>query len=714
MANEPISRRDFIKGIAAGAASVAALGVLQACDYMQNSAQAEATTPAATPEPESTGAGTADTPSPVAPSGTYTPGTYTATATGLGLVTMTATFDETSITDIQLDLSQETADIGQVAGDELIAQCLAAQSSDIDGVSGATLTTNAVKQCLDDCIAQASGTAVAADDSSAAASSDDDWLGAAPEITDDMVEEELNTEVLVIGCGVAGVAACRAAAEEGASVVAIEKAASPQCRSGEYAVINGNVQARWGRDTWTREQIEAMVNFHMQESCYKVKRSIISKWAHNIGEVFDWWVEANPSLYYAPETRSPIPDESADNFLIPIFYPLPEHYDWTQEEFPCYPTSVEFKPDQSVTFNANMEAAVATGNVDARYGCFAERLIMEDGRCVGAYVRNAETGGYLKVNASKGVILATGDYSQNEAMVRHFCPDVIENGIVRMFTNVDVEGNMTNQGDGIKLGMWAGARVQQAHAPMIHHMGGGADLEGVGVMGIAGFLNLDMNGNRFMNEDLPGQQIENQIELLRDRKSWQIFDAGWPEQLPYMPAAHGGACYYEDYASAEEGPANNQTYRNYKSPYQLQAAIDDGRCVTADTLEELVALLYPDDEAAQANALASIERYNQLAAQGVDEDFGKVSSRLFPLNQPPYYADQFECALLLVIIGGLESDENCHTFDENRNVIPGLYVAGNVQGSRFAAEYPITLKGVSHSMAMYYGYVAGKNAVNEI
>ena len=67
-----------------------------------------------------------------------------------------------------------------------------------------------------------------------------------------------------------------------------------------------------------------------------------------------------------------------------------------------------------------------------------------------------------------------------------------------------------------------------------------------------------------------------------------------------------------------------------------------------------------------------------------------------------------------VCIGGLESDENCHTFDADRNVIPGLYVAGNVQGNRFATEYPIGLKGVSHSMAMYYGYVAGKNAMQEI
>jgi uncharacterized protein with FMN-binding domain len=712
MGKEKITRRDFIKGVGAGAASIAALGVLQAVENSSKAGEVETGKVIGATVAE-TVASVSDAATSTAGSGSYTPGTYTASATGLGTVVMTATFDETSITEIQLDLSQETDTIGQAAGDTLIGQCLAAQSSNIDGVSGATLTTNAVKKCLEDCIAQASGTATAAADTATTTASDDDWLGTEPEISDDMVEEELTTDVLVIGCGVAGVAAVRSAAEEGASVVAIEKGDGPQCRSGEYAVINGNVQAKWGRDTWTKEQIDDIVDFHMKESCYKVKRAIISKWANNIGEVFDWWVEPNPDLYYAPETRAAIPDESADNYLIPIFYPLPELYDWTQEKFPCYPTSVEFLPNQSVNFNANMDAAIATGNVDARYGHFAEKLIMEDGRCVGAYVRNAESGKYLKVTATKGVILSTGDYSQNEAMVQHFCPDVIENGIVRMFTNVDVEGNMTNQGDGIKLGMWVGAQVQQDHAPMIHHMGGGADLEGVGVMGNAGFLNLDMNGKRFMNEDLPGQQIENQMEIVKGRRSWQIFDAGWPEQLPYMPAAHGGACYYEEYASAEDGPANNQTYRNYKSPYQLEAAVEDGRCIKADTLEELVAQIYPDDTTAQETALASIQRYNELCENGYDDDFGKVSSRLFPLNQPPYYADQFECALLLVIIGGLESDENCHTFDADRNQIPGLYVAGNVQGSRFAAEYPITLKGVSHSMAMYYGYVAGKNVISE-
>lgn len=685
-----ISRKGFLKVAAAAAMSGVTASALAACNAGSSSSTAASTGEAI-----------------------YTPGTYTGTATGIGEVKVTMTFSETAITDVVIDASNETESIGGVAAPTLKDALMAAQSTEIDNISGATITTNAVKKAAASCIEQAMGVHTAGGDT-AASSSDEDWLGTEPEIDESKVAKTVDVDVAVVGCGIAGVAACRSVAEDGGLVAAFEKADGPQCRSGEYAVINGKVQAKWGRDTWTREQIDDIIDSHMVESTYRCKRSIMSKWAHNIGDAFDWWVEATPDLYYAETTRSAIPDESAENFIIPIFYPLPEHYDWKQERFPCYPTSVEFKPDQHVTVEANMQKAIDTGNVQTFYGCFVEKLIMENGRCVGLYARDAATGEYIKCNASKGVILSTGDYSQNTKMLKHFCPEVIENNIQCLFTNVDVEGNFTNQGDGIQLGMWAGAQVQQSHAPMIHHMGGGADLAGVGVMGNAGFLNLDLNGKRFMNEDLPGQQLENQIELQKNRESWQIFDSNWPEQLPYMPAAHGGACYYEDYASEDEGPKNNTTYRNYKSPYQLEAAVADGRAVKADTLEELVAKIYPDDTAAQQTALDSIQRYNELAKAGYDEDFHKPASRMWAVENGPFYADKFTTALLLVCIGGLESDEDCHTFDADRNVIPGLYVAGNIQGNRFATEYPIGLKGVSHSMAMYYGYVAGKNALKNI
>ncbi len=708
-----ISRRDFLKGTAAGAAAVAAGSLLGGFTALASEGDA-----------------------------VYTPGTYEASAKGIeSIVKVTMTFDETSITDVVIDASGETEELGGAAAETLAQAILDAQSVEIDAVSGATVTSDAIKSAAANCVAQAKGaaTAMAAEESDASAASGEDWLGEEPEIDDADVYDEVTADVVIVGLGLAGVAAARRAGELGASVIGIEKSAAPNCRSGEYAVINSpTLIKRWPEREFTKEEVDEIVDSHMDESSYRVKRTIMKKWADNIGEAFDWWIEGDPNLFIADETRQAIEDENAGDFLVPIFRPLPSwtdedgevhEYNWKEERFPCYPTSVEFLPDQSACFNSNWQVALDTGNVEAYFGHFGTKLIMEGGRCVGVYAYNdnpdsADQGKYLKVNAGKGVILTTGEYGSNDAMMEHFVPDVMKtHANNRLFTSVDINGLQTNQGDGIKMGVWAGAKVQGYHAPMIHHMGGGADLSGIGVMGNAGFLNLDMDGKRFMNEDLPGQQLENQIEQTRLMTSWQFFDANWPEQLGHFPAAHGGACYYEDYASEDEAPRNNTTYRNWKSPYQLEEAVADGRCLTADTLEELVALVYPDDTTAQETALAQIARYNELAEAGYDDDFNKPATRMFPLNTAPYYADSFTTAIMLVCIGGLESDEDCHTFTEELDelgryvpgeIIRGLYVAGNVQGGRFGMEYPIGLKGVSHAMAMYYGKVAAENAVEEI
>ena len=708
--DKTVSRRDFLKVSAIGAAGVVAAGMLGQAKLAEGAAKI------------------------------YTPGTYSATAQGLlSAVTVTMTFDETSITNVIVDSSGETKEIGAAAAEKLAEQLRNAQAADIDGVTGATVTANAVKKAAADCIAQAMGLAVESKEAESSEAPGADWLGKEPEISDSDIYAEDSADVVVVGLGLAGVSAARAAAELGASVIGIDGSSAPNCRSGEYAVINSpTLNARWPERALTREEVAEIVDSHVNESGYRVKRPITAKWAANIGEAFDWFIKADEHLFIADTTRQPIEDENADDFLVPIYRPLPsykdkdgkEHvYNWKEERFPCFPTSVEFLPSQQKTFIANWQKALDTGKVKGCFGHFGRKLIMKDGRCVGVYALDdnpgsATRGKYLKINAFKGVILSTGDFGSNDAAMYHFAPDIMKSHKNnRLFTSVDVNGKRTNQGDGLRMGAWAGAKVAGFAAPMIHHMGGGADLSGVGVMGNAGFLNLDMDGKRFMNEDLPGQQLENQIESIRLMQSWQIFDSNWPEQVTHMPAAHGGACYFEDYASIDEAPKNNKTYRNWKSPYQLEAAVADGRCIKADTLEELVARMYPDDPKAQKTALASIKRYNELAAAGYDEDFNKVPSRLMPVDKAPFYADMFSTALMLTCIGGLESDEECHTFTEITDelgrqvcgeVIKGLYVAGNMQGGRFGLQYPIGLKGVSHAMAMYYGKVAGENAVNEI
>ena len=289
-----ISRKGFLKVAAAAAMSGVTASALAACNAGSSSSTAASTGEAI-----------------------YTPGTYTGTATGIGEVKVTMTFSETAITDVVIDASNETESIGGVAAPTLKDALMAAQSTEIDNISGATITTNAVKKAAASCIEQAMGVHTAGGDT-AASSSDEDWLGTEPEIDESKVATTVDVDVAVVGCGVAGVAAVRSIAEDGGKVAAFEKADGPQCRSGEYAVINGKVQAKWGRDTWTREQIDDIIDSHMVESTYRCKRSIMSKWAHNIGDAFDWWVEANPDLYYAETTRSAIPDESAENFIITI------------------------------------------------------------------------------------------------------------------------------------------------------------------------------------------------------------------------------------------------------------------------------------------------------------------------------------------------------------------------------------------------------------
>ncbi len=552
--------------------------------------------------------------------------------------------------------------------------------------------------------ALAGASAALADEAAASASSfvGEDWLGEAPVIDDADVELEEACDVVVVGLGNAGVVAYRSAAEAGADVIALEKSETDNATGGQFALIGGTYEERWGRADLDKEQV---INEHMIESSYMCKRAIMSRYAYEVADMFEWLVKPMADdLWIGDSNMADIPD-GVTNYLLPDNHPLPEGYDWQAEVIPTFPTTVNFG-SMAEQHAAQIKAAEDTGHAKAYYGHFGTELICdESGRVTGVYARNAETGKYKKITANKGVILTTGDYSSDPAMVQRFIPETVENGVTPMWIHVDVEGNMTNTGDGHKMGAWIGADIQQHHATNDHHMGGGADISGQGVMGINGYLNLNLLGKRFMNEDVPGCQIQAQIELQPGRKTYQFFDSAWTEQVGAFPYEHGcvNYCLTED-----EMPKNNSGASFYcRTPESVDEAVESGVAFKADTLEELLDQLGDIDKDA---ALASIARYNEVCASGVDTDFGKDSRRLFALENPPYYACSFVPAIMLVAMGGLKSDEECRVYNTEGKVIEGLYVAGNVQGDRFAVSYPISLKGLSIGMAQFYGYVAGQNA----
>lgn len=528
------------------------------------------------------------------------------------------------------------------------------------------------------------------------------WLGEAPAISDDQVEEELTADVVVVGLGAAGVPAARAAAEAGAKVVCLESSSHLNSVASDMAIFGGQTQAQWGRGDGFLDK-KMVVNMHMEECSHHVSQSIISRYYDESGAALDWFVGASKNLYMAPESYAEIPTDAQANYMFPYMYPVPETYDYTKEDLPCYPTSVGFSSLATVMAD-NLQAAVDAG-AEVRYSTKGVELILDDtGAVAGIYAQAAGSDGYLKITAPS-VILATGDYLGNEDMMKFYAPECVENGINILSIDLDDEGNYTNVGEGHKMGAWAGAAIEQWHAPMIHHMGGGAGADGRGVIGNNGYLWLNLRGKRFMNEDLPGQQLENQVELQPQRKAYQFFDASWPEQLAYFPAAHGVACIYRDEPLPEYTASGLRI--NVRTPADIDTAVEEGRCLKADTIDELLGMIEGMDV---ETAKASIERYNELARAGEDTDFFKSPQRLFALENGPFYAAECGCALTLGNLGGLESDEDCHVYNTDRELIPGLYAAGATQGGRFAVQYPISLKGLSCGMCMVYGKIAGENA----
>ena len=241
------------------------------------------------------------------------------------------------------------------------------------------------------------------------------WLGEKPQISDSDVEETVDADVVVVGLGCAGVPAARAAAEAGAKVVALE--ASPKLNSvaSDMAIFGGQTQAKWGRGDGYMDK-KTVVNMHMEEGSHHVNQSIMSTYYDNSGEALDWFISASKNLYIAPESYAEIPEESQKNYMYPYMYPMPDTYDYTKEDLPCYPTSVGFSSLATVQAD-NLQVAVDAG-ADVRYETKGVELIQDsDGASAGIYAQKNGSEKYIKINA-KAVVIATGDYLANEDMMK--------------------------------------------------------------------------------------------------------------------------------------------------------------------------------------------------------------------------------------------------------------------------------------------------------
>ncbi|MBQ7437532.1 MAG: FAD-binding protein [Oscillospiraceae bacterium] len=675
MSNE-LSRRSFLKGAAATAVSAAFLG---ATGISVTKAKAAAS---------------------------YTPGTYTATATGMGTVTMTATFSEDAITDIVLDVSQETEGIGKAAAEPLIEQLLAAQGPEIDGVSGASLTSQAARECLKNCIAQATGTTVSAVVEDAAPVEHDVWYDAEyfakPDpITD--IAETVETDVVVVGAGNGGLVAAASTADLGAKVILVEKNATWITWAGEMGAYNSKIMNEKYGISYTDEELLEISNEICRYAGYECDQRLINLWLFNSGRTMDWFTDRMEEKGIHMFLETDMKDTRYMN---------------KPQTHTVYENFEELGPNQMGAQLANpkwVEIIEEKGGT-IMWEHTAKQLVQdESGRVTGIIVQDKD-GKYIQINAAKGVILSTGGYGGNPEMMdalHYRDKDVICNNLGCAFA----------MGDGIKMAMWAGADIDRNHAGgvafdraavALDHHTGAPYTTGLGDIwwpGSQPWLNLNTRGERFCNEDNTYDFHINSWLTQPGHYGIQVFDSNyWSDVVAFHTTicsrvvAVPGARNSEVLPNVMPCKDGDQFYDVYIKP-----ALDSGKLMQADTLDELADKLGYEGEYKE-NFLKSIERYNELCDKGVDLDFGKMKKDMTPIRQAPFYGIAVG-SWLLATMNGVRVNTNLEAITPEGNAIPGLYVIGNDMGGFFSNSYPQMFGGTAHGKTVCFARLASLHAV---
>mgnify|MGYP004568498763 FL=1 len=503
------------------------------------------------------------------------------------------------------------------------------------------------------------------------------------------IKETVDADIVIIGSALSGLCACRAAVENGAkNIVVIEKADTWQCRSNQFGTIGGKIQ----EDLGIKIDRNAAVGQLMKECGYRPNQRILNLWADNSGEAFDWFLAPMEGKYVVENESDPYDAEEGHLSVRKTHWPEPDNSHTEDDFYPifsdCQITLPTMAPWVEAIYNICVEAGVTF-----KFSTWARQLVREnnEGPVTGVICQDVD-GNYSQVNASKAVLLATGDFAGNKDMMSYYVPWATR--FASIFPNRDAAGDPTNTGDGQCMGMWIGAKMEDGPlAPMTHHLGG--------PLGMDAFLLTDVNGDRFVNEDVGGQPFQNQLSRLPKKTAWQVFDSEWPNQLQYMDCGHGNVSWYVD---DDKVPGGSYGRNAYISQAMFDEAMSGDAGVQADTIEELAEKMgVPVEE-----FCATIERYNELAKKGVDEDFGKRADRMFAIENPPFYGYKLTDTVLLVCMGGLETTVDFEVLDTNDDVIPGLYAVGNAQGGRFLVDYPLPCPGISHGMAMTHGLLVGR------
>ena len=556
---------------------------------------------------------------PKAPEGDlFIPGTYTETATGFGgPVDVTITVSEDKIEEVKIEGDQETENIGSFAVDMLDDRIMEAQSPNIDALTGATVTSNAILGAAKKAMRDAGAD-----------------LNAFPAKEEEEVAEkdkkDLDTDVVIIGAGGAGMTAAINTAQAGKDVILLEKmpyaGGNTTKATGGMNAAETHYQAEQGID----DSVEQFVEDTMEGGHNINDKDLVTTLAENSAEAIDW----------LDSIGAPLPKVSFSGGATNARIHAPEDGSGVGAYLV---TSLLKKMDEL--------------DINVMYDTKATSLISKDGTVTGVKAESKDT--EYTINA-KAVILATGGFGNNEDMIVQY--------------RKDLKGTVTTSapgitGDGIVMAEDVGADLVDIEQIQLH-----PTVEQKTSMLITesvrgdGAILVNQDGKRFTDELLT-RDVVSAAELEQPGSyAYIIFDQRLRDGLKAI----------EKYVST-------------------------GITVQGDTIEELAEKIDVDP----ATLAETLKNWNQYVADQNDPDFGRTTGMDKDLSQAPFYAIKIAPGIHHTM-GGVHIDTDAQVIDKDGNPIPGLFAAGEVVGGVHGGN---RLGGNAVADIVVFGKIASESAV---
>ena len=583
-------------------------------------------------------------------------------------VKVTLTIKDKTITKVEVDASHETNGIGSKAAETMPGAIVAANSLDVDGVSGATQTSKAIIEAATAALKQAG--------------LEPSDLVSKNTSTTKAKDIEETVDVVVVGAGGAGMTAAITATDAGKKVIVVES----------QPIAGGNSVRSTGGMNAAKTPYQDKNEFKEAAGVEKTLATAAEKFADNetitalAATVKSQWdtYQANPQGYFDsvelmeldtmiggkgknnPELVKALAENSADaiEWLASIGAEVKNvgAFGGASVKRIHRPVNADGKVTAVGAYIVPiLEKKLQDRNVQFLFDTTANEIIMKDGKAVG--IKGTGKDGHKVTINAKSVVIATGGFGANAEMVEKYKPEL------KGFATTNAEGA---QGQGIDMATAVGAATVDMDQIQIHptvHIeeDGNAHLITEGLRGDGAIL-VNAEGKRFYDEVSTRDKVSAAIIEQTDKSAWLVVDQAMVDKSAV-----------------------------------IAGYIKSGYTVTGATYEELAKAMGVDE----ATFTSTMNTWNQAVEAKSDAEFGRTSFAN-PLTTAPYYAIKITPAVHHTM-GGIVINPKAEVLNEKGEAISGLYAAGEVTGGVHGAN---RLGGNAVADFVVFGRISGQSAAD--